>query len=51
MLSTYEDVKTFVGADAAADRGAPPMLGFVIGSGLSVLLWAMIGSIVWALVS
>jgi len=49
MLSTYEDVKTFVDVGTPVDRAEPPMLGFVIGTGLGVLLWAVIGSIVWAL--
>ena len=50
MVSTFEAMKTFVGADDNVDRAQPPMLGFVIGIGLSVVLWAFVGWIAWAVV-
>jgi len=50
MLSTYEEAKVFVDLPSPADRAEAPMMGFLVGTGLSMLLWAAIGAIVWALV-
>lgn len=50
MYSGYADVSMLVDGRGWADR-APhlPMIGFIIGTGLSLMLWGVIGWSAWLL--
>lgn len=50
MMSAYHGAPMLFDAHPTVDR-APhlPMLGFVLGTAMSVLLWTLIGSFAWAL--
>ena len=50
MQSTSYVVDLVAEADST-DREPPALLGFLFGAGLGVLLWGLIGSLAWRLLS
>ena len=52
MKPTYADILLLSAPYERTDRPAcMPLLGFVSGLGLAVVLWSAIGSLVWALLN
>jgi hypothetical protein len=52
MKPTYADILLLSAAYERTDRPAcMPLLGFVSGLGLAVVLWSAIGSLAWALLN
>jgi hypothetical protein len=50
MQPTYADILLLSAAYQRTDRATRmPLLGFVSGLGLAIVLWSAIGSLLWAL--
>jgi hypothetical protein len=47
MLLTYDAIDTFGLRPFDQDRASLPLIGFVLGGSISVIAWALVGSIVW----
>ena len=47
MLSTSDGRGAFMQALIETDRVGLPLLGFVLGTSISVAVWGVVGSIVW----